>query len=263
MQKRPAALACLFFRLMSIDLLGHVKTLRALCPVVTALLCSWPSAGWAHKVTAAKLIVSIDTVARTYELQAAMDVAPSEDAILNEEISPETAARQFAEEYLTVLIDETKQSPELKIEVAAISDAETPAELQRHQVVTTQQGNFSDTAEKLLFYLDNRCPMAVVMVVMEDQKPSRRMQVILPGEYSRPLELARLTVGNPFELSADEPSKNQELGGAMAPTGTAPEGKAGQSAWWLAGAAVLLVGLSLGARLALRGRRNRSEGTSN
>lgn len=246
---------------MSIDLLGHSKTNCALRSVMAALLLAWPSAGWAHRVTAAKLTTSIDTVARTYELQATMDVAPSEDAILNEEISPETAARQFAEEYLTVLIDEAKQTPDLKIEVVEISDAATPAELQQHQVVTTQQGNFPDTAEKLLFYLDNRCPMAVVMVVIEDQKPSRRMQVILPGEYSRPLDLARLTEGNPFELSANEPTA--EVGSAVATTGTDPKSKSGRSAWWLAGAGVLLLGLSMGARIALRSRRNRSEGASN
>lgn len=248
---------------MYVDLPGHSKTNPALRPVLVALLLAWPSAGWAHRVTAAKLTTSIDTVARTYELQATMDVAPSEDAILNEEISPEAAARQFAEEYLSVIIDEVKQTPDLRIEVVAISDAATPAELQRHQVVTTQQGAFPDTAEKLLFYLDNRCPMAVVMVVIEDQKPSRRMQVILPGEYSRPLDLARLTEGDPFEISATEP--NTDIGAVAANPKPDEAGKEGRSSWWLwlAGVSVLLLGLSMGGWIARRGRNNRNENTAN
>ncbi len=236
-------------------------TIRALHPVVVVVLLSWPSSGWAHKVTAAKLATLIDTVARTYELQATMDVAPSEDAILNEEISPEAAARQFAEEYLTVRIDDVKQTPDLRIEVVEISDAATPAELQRHQVVTTQNGVFPETAEKLLFYLDSRCPMAVVMVVIQDHKPSRRMQVILPGEYSRPLDLARLTEGNPFELPANEPKT--DLGAEVASTEPEPERKQGRLVWWLAGAAVMLLAMSMGAWVALRRRRSRGEDSSN
>lgn len=241
---------------MDHDLIGNTKTCLGRCSLAVALAVLWfPSLGWAHKVTAAKLATSIDTVARTYELQAFMDVAPSEDAELNAEVSPEDAARQFAEEFLSVMIDEVEQKPDLNIELVEMSDGATPAELQRHQVVTTQRGTFGDTAEKLMLYLDNRCPMAVVMVVIEDKKPSRRMQVILPGEYSRPLELARLTEGDPFELSA-----SGAIAGAVPDVPQmegAPVSEPGKWPWTLAGAAVLVLGIVTGVWLARRGRRNR------
>ncbi len=65
--------------------------------------------------------------------------------------------------------------------------------------------------------------MAVVMVVIKDEKPSRRMQVILAGEYSRPVDLEPVVEGDPFvekevEKREDEPTppiEEPEVAGAF------------------------------------------------
>jgi hypothetical protein len=78
--------------------------------------------------------------------------------------------------------------------------------------------------------------MAVVMVVVKDAQPSRRMQVILAGEYSRPVSVLPVQEGDPFNETAapatgtspvPAPSANpvaQEAtaSGASAPGASAP-----------------------------------------
>jgi hypothetical protein len=150
-------------------------------------------------------MVKLDTKAATYVLDAAMEVVPSEDPAANAEISPEDAAREFAG-YLFVMFDEAEQKPELSVAVEETSDAETPPELRRQQVVTTFKGKIPEGAKDFLLYLDPRCPMAVVMVVIKDELPSRRMQVILAGEYSRPVSVAPLAEGDPFLEGAAAPA---------------------------------------------------------
>ncbi|NLT71942.1 MAG: hypothetical protein GXX91_14800, partial [Verrucomicrobiaceae bacterium] len=117
---------------------------------------------------------------------------------LNEEISPEDAAREFAREYLTVMFDKKDQEPEMSIEIVDSSDEETPEELRRQQVLTKLVGDIPEGAKEFLLYLDPRCPMAVVMVVIKDAQPTRRMQVILAGEYSRPVSVLPVVEGDPF-----------------------------------------------------------------
>ncbi len=158
----------------------------------------------AHQVTSASLMVNLDTKAATYVLDAAMEVAPSADAETNAQISPEDAAREFAS-YLIVMFDEAEHKPELSVAVEETSDADTPPELRRQQVVTTFKGKIPEGAKDFLLYLDPRCPMAVVMVAIKDQLPSRRMQVILAGEYSRPVSVAPLAEGDPFLEGAPMP----------------------------------------------------------
>jgi len=153
----------------------------------------------AHKVTSISLVTHLDTKEGTYLLDAAMEVIPSEDAALNEQIPPEAAAREFAEEFLNVLFDEEDQAPELLIELIDASDEETPEGLKRQEVVAKMTGKIPEGAEQFLLYLEPSCPMAVVMVVIKDKKPSRRMQVVLAGEYSRPVDLEPIVDGDPFE----------------------------------------------------------------
>lgn len=153
----------------------------------------------AHEVSSVSLISNLDTEKKTYLLDAAMEVVPSEDPALNDQISPEDAAREFAAEYLTVLFDEKEQEPSIEIEIVDASDENTPEELQRQQVVVTMKGNIPESAREFLLYLDPSCPMAVVMVVIKDEQPSRRMQVVLAGEYSRPVNVEPILEGDPFE----------------------------------------------------------------
>lgn len=151
-----------------------------------------------HRVSSVSLISYLNTEKGSYVLDVAMEVVPSEERELNEEISPEDAAREFAREYLTVMFDKKDQEPEMSIEIVDSSDEETPEELRRQQVLTKLVGDIPEGAKEFLLYLDPRCPMAVVMVVIKDAQPTRRMQVILAGEYSRPVSVLPVVEGDPF-----------------------------------------------------------------
>lgn len=157
---------------------------------------------FAHQVSSVSLVARIDTEKQTYLLDAAMQVVPSPDQAVNDEISPEDASREFAEGYLNVLFDDEEVTPELAIEVIDASDEGTPDELQRKEVVATMTGDIPAGAKEFLLYLDPACPMAVVLVAIKDGTPSRRMQVILAGEYSRAIDVRPVEEGDPF--SAEE-----------------------------------------------------------
>lgn len=164
-------------------------------------MCLFPAlpSAEAHKVSSASVLVEIDTEKHTYQVGAAMEVAPSEDQALNDLISPEEAARTFAEEYLTILFDKDEQKPKLEIHTETASDKDTPPELQRKQVIVNLSGEIPKNAKEFLLYIDTRCPMAVVMVFIKDKQPARRMQVVLPGEFSRPFNAEPVIEGDPFE----------------------------------------------------------------
>ena len=93
-------------------------------------------------------------------------------------------------------------------------------------------GAFPEEAKEFLLYLDPSCPMAVVMVTIKDDRPSRRMQVILAGEYSRPVNIQPLVEGDPFTGSGKEKSKasspvakpeEEEAAPALADSGTSDD----------------------------------------
>src|SRR5690606_19091248 len=101
------------------------------------------------------LVSRLDTKERTYVLEAAMEVVPSEDAAQNDQISPEDAAREFSS-YLVVMFDRAEQEPTMEIAVEETSDADTPPELRRQQVITTLSGKIPEGAGEFLLYLDPR-----------------------------------------------------------------------------------------------------------
>lgn len=166
------------------------------------LVGGWVLPAQAHRVSSVSLISYLNTKDRTYTLDAAMEVVPSEDPAVNDQVSPEDAAREFAS-YLIVMFDKAEQKPEMEISVQETSDQDTPEELRRRQVLTKLKGKIPDGAKEFLLYLDPRCPMAVVMVVVKDDQPSRRMQVILAGEYSRPVSVLPVEEGDPFTKGMD------------------------------------------------------------
>ncbi len=198
-----------------------------------SLILSWllhASPVEAHRVSSVSLISYLDTKQGTYVLDAAMEVVPSEEQALNDQISPEDAARQFAEEYLVVMFDRKDQKPAMDIRIEDASDSDTPQELRRQQVLTKMSGKIPAGAAEFLLYLDPSCPMAVVMVVVKDNQPSRRMQVVLAGEYSRPISVAPVEEGDPFSAEgAVSPSQTEPVK-ADAATETTPAAKAGPGA---------------------------------
>jgi hypothetical protein len=177
----------------------------------------WVLPAHAHRVSSVSLISYLNTKDRTYTLDAAMEVVPSEDPAVNDQISPEDAAREFAG-YLIVMFDQSEQKPEMEISVQETSDQDTPEELRRRQVLTKLKGKIPDGTKEFLLYLDPRCPMAVVMVVVKDDQPSRRMQVILAGEYSRPVSVLPVEEGDPFTKGTEGAAATATV--APAPTAT-------------------------------------------
>ena len=172
-------------------------------------LCLSVGAASAHQVSSVSLVSRLDTEEKTYHLDIAMEVVPSEDQALNDQISPEDAAREFAEEYLNILFDEKQVTPALDISIEKTSDEDTPEALQRKQVLVNLRGTFPEGAKEFLLYLDPTCPMAVIMVVIKDEKPSRRMQVVLAGEYSRPVNIQPILEGDPFTAEEKAKSDNE------------------------------------------------------
>ncbi|MEM7698488.1 MAG: hypothetical protein AAF236_08810, partial [Verrucomicrobiota bacterium] len=67
-----------------------------------------------------------------------------------------------------------------------------------------------------LVYIESACPMSVVMAVSRDKRTSRRVQLMLPGEYSRPISLVPVEAGDPFEKSTGVET-------AVAPSVEAPD----------------------------------------
>ena len=181
-----------------------LKDLSGEILMVALSLLAFPVSSFAHQVSSVSLITHLDTEGRTYFLDAAMAVIPSQEQERNDQISPEEAARQFAEEYLSVFFDEKEQTPEIDIERMNTSDEETPQELQQQEVLVKMTGSIPKNAKEYLLYLDPSSPMAVVMVAIKDEKPERRMQVILAGEYSRPINVQPVMDEDPFEAVSQE-----------------------------------------------------------
>ncbi len=205
----------------------------ARCLVAACALALLPAALQAHRVSSVSLISYLNTEEKTYVLDAAMEIVPSEEQALNDQISPEDAAREFAQDYLVVMFDRQDQKPEMSIEIVDSSDEDTPEELRRQQVLTKLTGKIPDGAKEFLLYLDPRCPMAVVMVVIKDEQPSRRMQVILAGEYSRPVSVAPIVEGDPFTGEKSGAAKSDVAGDTSAPASavaTAQEPENGSAA---------------------------------
>lgn len=185
----------------------------------------------AHRVSSVSLISYLNTKDRTYTLDAAMEIVPSEDPAVNDQVSPEDAAREFAS-YLVVMFDQAEQKPSMEITLEETSDADTPEELRRQQVLTKLAGTIPEGAKEFLLFLDPRCPMAVVMVVVKDEQPSRRMQVILAGEYSRPVSVLPVEEGDPF--AAAKPAEAPASAASVPPsaeTGTGGKPAAFASGW--------------------------------
>lgn len=177
----------------------------------------------AHQVSSVSLVSRLDTEERTYHLDIAMEVIPSAEQALNDQISPEDAAREFAVEYLNVLFDEMEVTPELEISIEKTSDEETPEALQRKQVLVNLRGTFLEGTKEFLLYLDPTCPMAVIMVVIKDEKPSRRMQVVLAGEYSRPVNIQPILEGDPFTAAEKAMAEERGKGDGMPGISERPE----------------------------------------
>lgn len=166
----------------------------------------------AHKVSAVSVVADFDTKTRQFKVELAMDVDPSGDPTIDDQIPPEEAARTFATEALTIYFDDESVSPEPSIRVVTASDEDTPAELERKKVIGTLKGSYAEDAENFLLHVNETTEAAVVMVSVKDGKPARRLQVLYPGEFSNPVGLAPVMEGDPFDEKekAENPAPEAE-----------------------------------------------------
>lgn len=167
----------------------------------------------AHKISAVSLIADFDTKTATYKVELAMEVQSSGNAALDDQIPPEEAARTFATEVLSLYFDDTEVT-DSKVEVKLLSesDANTPPELQRQKAIGTLTGAIPKGAENFMLHVDEATEITVIMAVVKDGKPARRLQVLYPGEFSNPISILPLVEGDPFTgtpagMPADAPPR--------------------------------------------------------
>ena len=153
----------------------------------------------AHKVSAVSVVSEIDTASQTFKVELAMDVDPTGDPTIDDQIPPEKAATTFATESLTLYFDDQEVSVEPEIKIITESDEATPNELKRKKAIGTLRGSIPKDSENFLLYVNESTEAAVVMVVIKDGKPARRLQVLYPGEFSNPVSVLPVIEGDPFE----------------------------------------------------------------
>lgn len=174
---------------------------RPLLPVLTLAWMLCAPAALAHKVTAVSSVATLDTQARTYRVELSMGVEPTEEAAQQDQIPPEQAARDFAEEIIQVCFDREVSTPRIEIHTVQ-PDKEAPIELQRLKVITTLTGSIPEKAEHFMLRLAESTEISMVLLVTQDGRESERLEVLLPGEYSRPRNLRPVIEGSPFEEGA-------------------------------------------------------------
>jgi hypothetical protein len=207
----------------------------------------FPHTGLAHKVSAVSVVADFNTKTGAFKVELAMDVDPTGDPTIDDQIPPEQAARTFATESLEIYFDDQAVKLEPEIKVLTASDEDTPAELVRKKVVGTLSGQTPEGAENFLLRVTETTEAAVVMVTVKDGKPARRLQVLYPGEFSNPVSLEPVLEGDPFTAEGSQPAKPDAKtvpGEATSETETDSDDPRGFGSWLAKGfLAVLPMGI--------------------
>lgn len=173
---------------------------------IFALALGAPISAFAHKVSAVSVVAEFDTKKQTFKVELAMDVDPTGDPAVDDQVPPEQAARNFATESIEIFFDDQHVKPEPAIRLVTTTDENTPKELTRKAVIGTLAGTIPKGAENFLLRVTENTEAAVVMVTNKDGKPARRLQVLYPGEFSNPLSLAPVLEGDPFDKEGSRPA---------------------------------------------------------
>ena len=120
-----------------------------------ALIAGGLETARAHKVSAVSVVTEIDTAKQTFKVELAMDVDPTGDPVIDDQIPPEAAATSFATESLTLYFDDQEFSVEPEIRIVTESDEETPEELQRKKAIGTLKGSIPEDSENFLLYVND------------------------------------------------------------------------------------------------------------
>ncbi len=178
----------------------------------------------AHKVTTVSVVTDIDTKARTYAVNLAMEVEPTGDPEIDEATTPEEAAREFAKTALIIYFDQQEiKDSKVESEILTTSDEDTPEELKRTTANVILSGKIPEDAENFLLYVNEDTEASVVMVYRKDGKPGRRLQVLYPGDFSRPNNVRPVVEGDPFEIAEKEKQAKAKSSESPKPTETTKE----------------------------------------
>ncbi len=185
------------FSTLSIQLLAHV--LLVLCAG------SGPRSAQAHEVSYVTIGASFETAERTFSIEMAMDIVPTDDAALNAQVSPEQAASTFASEVLSLYFGDQELSvvPQIRIiePEADEIDANNP---ERVRIVATLAGDIPGEADYFTLHLSEENEATAIMVQFVDGVAGRRAEVLYPGEFSNPIYLRPTVKGDPFAADAPQ-----------------------------------------------------------
>jgi hypothetical protein len=191
----------------------NLMALRFFLVIALTTLAICPPAVFAHKVTAVSVVTELDTKAQTYQVELAMEVDPTGDPAIDDVITPEQAAITFATEALVIYFDdEAIEAGTPEVRIITESDEDTPVELRQQKAVATLKGGIPKGAGIFMLYVDETTEAAVVMVVIKDEKPGRRLQVLYPGEFSNPENVEPVIEADPFPTKQVEEQEGQESG---------------------------------------------------
>ncbi len=163
----------------------------------------------AHKVTAVSVVSRFDTKGLKYRIELAMDIYPSEDPAMNDKVSPQQAANFFSNEALILFFDDKQVESESRTELIKDPNVDPEIEEQKVKVMVTLFGEIPKDAEHFSLRVSPETTAAVVMVTFKNGKPGRRAEVLYPGEFSSPISMVTVIVGDPFEKVVEGKSEDE------------------------------------------------------
>lgn len=168
-----------------------------------------PLTARAHTVSYVTVAASFDTTAKSFSVEMAMEVDPTDDAQLNAEISPEMAASTFATEVLSLYFGDQEINVEPQVELIEPKPEDVDVNFpERRKVIVTLAGDTPGNADYFTLHLSEDNQATVIMIKIVDGKPGRRAEVLYPGEFSTPTDLRPVIAGDPFPDKAVEAGAN-------------------------------------------------------
>ena len=158
----------------------------------------------AHKVSYVSIGASFETEERTFSIEMAMEVDPTDDAVLNAQISPQQAASTFATEVLSLYFGDTELNvtPEIRV-IEPEPDDIDPNFPERTKVVATLAGDTPEAADYFTLHLSEDNEATAIMVHFVDGEAGRRAEVLYPGEFSNPIYLRKTVKADPFTANTN------------------------------------------------------------
>lgn len=197
-----------------------------------------PLTARAHTVSYVTVAASFDTKEKSFSVEMAMEVDPTDDAQFNAEISPEMAASTFATEVLSLYFGDQEVNVEPQVELIEPKPEDVDVNFpERRKVIVTLAGDIPEAADYFTLHLSEDNQATVIMIKIVDGKPGRRAEVLYPGEFSTPTELRPVTEGDPFPKEESAATDNADTTPSdsvetAAETGAAASPPVAPDPWW-------------------------------